>query len=206
MGIRISEEISTDTDAQQKAATLNLARYLDMDKVELISNVLAILRAQLYFRKTELGTRVRLHGSSLVRNEGTMRIGARTQMIGTLTPIELATGPEGLLEIGERCFINYGSSLSALAHVKIGNDCYLGNFVNILDNSYHRIEPERRLELPESRPVIVEDNVWIASKVTVLPGVTIGAGSAIGVGSVVTKDIPPRSLAVGTPARVIRQL
>ena len=55
-------------------------------------------------------------------------------------------------------------------------------------------------------PVIIGDNVWICAGVIVLPGVTIGANSVIGAGSVVTRDIPPDSLAVGNPCRVIRHL
>ena len=52
-------------------------------------------------------------------------------------------------------------------------------------------------------PVTIEDHVWIASRVTILPGVTIGRGAVIAAGSVVTKDIPPRSIAAGVPAKVI---
>ena len=53
--------------------------------------------------------------------------------------------------------------------------------------------------------VILEDNVWIGDNVTVLPGVTIGKGSIIGSNAVVSKSIPPYSIAVGIPARVIKQ-
>lgn len=56
-----------------------------------------------------------------------------------------------------------------------------------------------------AKPVIIEDNVWLGYNVTVLPGVTIGKGSIIGAGAVVTKDIPPNSIAVGNPAKVIKQ-
>ena len=59
---------------------------------------------------------------------------------------------------------------------------------------------------PDGRPITIEDNVWLGARVIVLGGVTIGADSCIGAGSVVVDDIPPRSLAVGVPARVIRQL
>jgi maltose O-acetyltransferase len=53
---------------------------------------------------------------------------------------------------------------------------------------------------------VIEDNVWLGARVIVLGGVTIGEGSCIGAGSVVNTDVPPRSLAVGVPARVIRRL
>ena len=57
-----------------------------------------------------------------------------------------------------------------------------------------------------THPVHIGDNVWICTGALVLPGVTIGANSIIGAGSVVTKDIPPNSLAVGNPCKVIREL
>lgn len=66
---------------------------------------------------------------------------------------------------------------------------------------------EQRLEgLEYTHPVNIGDNVWISTGAIVLPGVTIGANSVIGAGSVVTKDIPPNSLAVGNPCKVIRTL
>jgi galactoside O-acetyltransferase len=57
-----------------------------------------------------------------------------------------------------------------------------------------------------SEPIVIEDKVWIGSNVVVLPGVTIGYGAVIGAGSVVTRDIPPMTVAVGTPCRVVRRV
>jgi acetyltransferase-like isoleucine patch superfamily enzyme len=73
-----------------------------------------------------------------------------------------------------------------------------------MDNNQHGII--RREDLPESEPVVIEDNVWIGSKTIILPGVRIGNHAVIGAGSIVTKDIPPRCVAAGNPARVIRYL
>lgn len=56
-----------------------------------------------------------------------------------------------------------------------------------------------------SKSVSIEDDVWLGYNVTVLPGVTIGKGSVIGAGSVVCSDIPPYSIAVGNPAKVIKR-
>ncbi len=62
------------------------------------------------------------------------------------------------------------------------------------------------IEPPSAKPVIVEDDVLIGANVVVLEGVTIGKGSVVGAGAVVTKDIPPYSVATGIPARVIKQI
>lgn len=65
---------------------------------------------------------------------------------------------------------------------------------------------QRAAGLEYTHPVTIGDNVWIAAGAQVLPGGTIGESSVIGAGSVVTRDVPPYSLAVGNPCRVIRQL
>ena len=75
-----------------------------------------------------------------------------------------------------------------------------------MDNDFHRLEPERRLERPPSRPVVLGSNVWLGGFVIVLPGVTIGDDSVVAAGSVVTRDVPPGVLVGGVPARPIREL
>ncbi len=135
-----------------------------------------------------------------------MIIGSRVQLVSDVATLELVSMPGGTLEIGERTLVNYGGSIAAADHVYIGAHCLIGTHVIIMDNDFHRLEPERRLERPESKPIRIEDNVWIGARVIVLGGVTIGQGSAIGAASLVTQDVPPRSLAVGVPARVVRAL
>jgi acetyltransferase-like isoleucine patch superfamily enzyme len=170
-------------------------------------NVWAVLRARWRFRKaTYVGPRVRLWGCPVVRNDGKMIIGNHARLVSTVVPLELFAGAEGALEIGEGSFINYGCSIAATRLVRIGARCMIGTYAIMIDNDFHRVEPERRMETPPSAPIILEDNVWLGARVTVLSGVTIGSGSVIGAGSVVTKNIPSRSLAAGVPARVIRSL
>jgi maltose O-acetyltransferase len=173
----------------------------------LARNGFAHLAARWYLRSAdELGPRVRTNGRPLVRNGGRMIIGERVRLVSTAAKLELATLSGGTLEIGERTFVNYGGSICAGELVRIGARCLIGTHAIIMDNDFHRIEPERRLEAPPSRPIVIEDNVWLGARVIVLGGVTIGRDSCIGAGSLVATDIPPRSLAVGVPARVIRTL
>lgn len=71
----------------------------------------------------------------------------------------------------------------------------------------HPLEPQPRSRGWESAaPITLHDNVWLGAGVIVLPGVTIGADTVVGAGSVVTKDLPSGVVAVGTPARVVRDL
>ena len=64
--------------------------------------------------------------------------------------------------------------------------------------------PMREQGMTEIMPIVIEDDVWIGARVVVLPGCTIGRGSVIGACSVVSKSIPPYSVAVGSPARVVK--
>lgn len=108
--------------------------------------------------------------------------------------------------IGQHSSINSGSWISAMGSVKIGNYVLIGPYV-IIHSANHKFD---RLDIPIQKQgwnklnVNIEDNVWIGANAIILPGVTIGKGSVIGAGAVVTKDIPPYSIAVGIPARVIK--
>jgi maltose O-acetyltransferase len=108
--------------------------------------------------------------------------------------------------IGARTFINFGCVILDGARVSIGSDVQIGPNVQIL-TATHPLEPgPRRARFETAEPITIEDNVWLGGGVIVLPGVTIGRDSVVGAGAVVTKDIPPLTLAVGNPARVIRSL
>jgi acetyltransferase-like isoleucine patch superfamily enzyme len=170
-------------------------------------NAGAVANAKWYLRSVdEVGERVRLRGRPQIHNDGRMVIGERVQLVSTLATLELFTSKKGTLEIGPRSLINFGCSIVATKHVQIGAHCHIGPHTMMLDNDFHRIEPERRLERPPSQPIILEDNVWLGARVIVMSGVTIGRDSCIGAGSVVTTDVPPRTFAAGVPARHIRDL
>jgi maltose O-acetyltransferase len=170
------------------------------------ADVRAVLSARWYLRTAQLGRRVRLWGRPSIKNAGILIIGDRARLVSTVATLELGTGSQGRLEIGESAFINYGCSIAANELIRIGARCSIGTYVIIMDNDFHRLEPERRDEPSDTAPIVLEENVWLGARVIVMRGVTIGEGSVIGAGAVVTRSVPPRSLAVGVPARVIRQL
>lgn len=110
------------------------------------------------------------------------------------------------LHIGEGTFVNFGLVALDVCDIRIGRHCQLATNIQLL-TPIHPLEPQPRRDKYEAAvPITIGDNVWIGGGVIVCPGVTIGDDSVIGAGSVVTRDIPARSLAVGNPARVIREL
>lgn len=116
------------------------------------------------------------------------------------------------ITIGNNVNIETDCHISAINKVSIGDNVLMASFVYISDHTHGNVcdfdeslSPLRR-PLYSKGPVIIEDNVWLGEKVSIMPGVHIGYGAIIGANSVVTKDIPAYAVAVGSPARVIKML
>ena len=168
-----------------------------------IDNALHVLWGMWRLRKCQqVGKLPRVYGRPRILNLGEMVIGDKCRLLSTTVTSELVTHPGGRLEIGSGVFINYAASISAHKLVQIGDGSQLGSYACLMDNDYHSIED--RDKPSDSQPIILGKNVWLGVRVIVLKGVTIGDNSVIGAGSVVTKNIPPNSLAAGVPAKVIR--
>lgn len=122
------------------------------------------------------------------------------------------SGNAVLLSIGDDVQVNDAVHIAAIGSVRIGDRVLIASRVFITDHnhgSYSGADQDSPLVPPALRklsfaPVSIEDDVWIGENVAVLPGVTIGRGSIIGTGSIVTHGVPPYSIAVGSPARVIK--
>jgi maltose O-acetyltransferase len=183
-------------------------RRMFSDPVGTARTVLATARARVDLRSCrEVGYGARLFGRCRVGGGSGIQIGERLLMMAGTARCELYTHDGGLLEIGDRVFINYGSSISAHTLVRIGDDCKIGQHAIILDCDYHDIEdPLHYGGHGPSLPVVLEQGVWLGARVTVLKGVTIGRSSVIAAGSVVTRDVPAGVLAGGMPAKVLRKL
>ncbi|MGY1775964.1 sugar O-acetyltransferase [Geodermatophilus sp. SYSU D00804] len=110
------------------------------------------------------------------------------------------------IRVGARCFANVGLVALDVAAITIGDDVQIGPNVQLLTPT-HPVEPgPRRDKWEAARPITIGDNVWLGGGVIVLPGVSIGADTVVGAGSVVTRDLPAGVVAVGNPARVVREL
>ena len=117
--------------------------------------------------------------------------------------------------LGRNFYANFNLTILDSAPVAIGDNVMLGPNCSILTPVHPlRFEERNMRRKPDgsffnyeyAKPVAIGSNCWLAANVTVTGGVTIGEGCVIGAGSVVTRDIPPHSLAAGVPCRVIRQI
>lgn len=142
----------------------------------------------------------RTWGRPVISNAGHIEIGARALLGSQYAPVQLSTGPQGKIEIGDDVILNYGSSISARRLVKLGDRVSFGPYVTVSDDDGEAGDTSG------PAPITIGDDVWLATRVRLRKGAVIGRGSVIAAGSEVSGEIPPGVLAGGVPARVIRRL
>jgi acetyltransferase-like isoleucine patch superfamily enzyme len=149
-----------------------------------------------------------------IRNQRLIKIGAEfTCGFGCRIEAHPKENEKGaIIEFGENVQINDYVHIGAIESIIIGNNVLMASKIYITDHnhgSYTEEDSDHPNSIPKDRkctgyPVVIEDNVWLGESVCVLGGVTIGKGSIIGALSVVSKSIPAYSIAVGSPAKVIK--
>lgn len=136
---------------------------------------------------------------------GGISIGARSLIAGRLELI----GPGDIgprLKIGRGCWLNAPVFADLTGEISIGDGVTLGHHVVLVTARHERGPSSRRAGPSRSAAIVIGDGAWIGAGVTILPGVTIGPGAVVGAGSVVLRDVPADTLAVGSPARIVRRL
>lgn len=157
--------------------------------------------------------RVTLHGSTRISPSALLNPRSGAISIGADSIVSPGAQIQGNVSIGDHSsvqsntiLVGYGEPGADKGHVRIGNGVRIAaNCMMIAGN--HRFATDKPIHEQgiERENIVIEDDVWIGGSVNIIAGVTIGTGSVIGAGSVVTKDIPPMSIAVGAPAKVIKQ-
>lgn len=149
----------------------------------------------------------------------TQTVGLRVGRNTTIWRASLAADEGGRIEIGDYCYIA-NASLVCSERIRIGSRVLIAGGVTIADSDFHPIAPAARLadtvalspvgdrkRRPriETRPVLIEDDVWIGYNATILKGVRIGAGALIAPGALVLRDVPPGAEVAGNPAVVVNE-
>lgn len=146
--------------------------------------------------KLKLGDKVTLHSNPF------------TYHLHMNSPVKLMIDrPNAKLIIGDNTRLN-GCCIHAQELISIGKNCLIAANTQIFDGNGHDLSmdnPEMRLKtLGKTKPVIIEDNVWIGYNCIILPGVKIGNGSVIAAGSIVNIDVPANSIAAGNPLKIVK--
>ena len=166
-------------------------------------------RARIHWELMRRGAFARwpVHGNLLeALLEGRLEIGSGT----LLEPGVWLTAPApARIRIGEGTFLNLGVMVAAMDLVEIGDHCMFANGCFVTDADHRFDDPDRPITWQGFRskgPTRIGDNVWCGANVVITSGVTVGERCVIGANSVVNHDVPFHSIAVGAPARVIKQV
>ncbi len=169
-----------------------------------MKGVLNIFLAKLYLSSVdELGKMVSVNGRPKVGNQGKMILKDEVRVWSIIEKAKLYTGPEGTLIIGKNSRVN-GAHIDAQNRIEIGENVRIAPYTLILDSDFHNIN--NPFEDVKGKPIIIGNNVWITSRATILSGVTIGDGAVVAAGAVVTKDVPPKTVVGGVPAKIIKKI
>lgn len=184
-----------------------LARDRDLPLAERVRRVARFAGARLAARGNlrgcdRVGAGARTIGRPRIDNRGTIEIGAGVILNSEFSAVELIAMPGAVIRLGRNVRVNYGTTIAAASAITIGDDVGIGPYCIINDAD----APEREAGSGASAPVEIGEGAWLAGRVTLLPGTRIGAGAVITAGSIVSGTIPPRVVAGGIPARVLRSL
>ncbi len=154
----------------------------------------------------------RFLGLPCVWNRGSLVIGKRLTLcsrtsgnsIGVSQRVRITIRKGARLTIGDQVGIS-GSSIYCARAIAIGNRVRIGSGCLIMDNDAHALDPVKRNQGAPGRsaPVRIADDAFIGARSIILKGVSIGEAAVVGAGSVVTKNVPPRTIVAGNPARAI---
>jgi acetyltransferase-like isoleucine patch superfamily enzyme len=136
---------------------------------------------------------------------GSLEIGEESLVMG---PLHLSGAGDwsALFSVGSHTFISGPLRINLGGSVRVGSGVNIAHDVALLTVDHEIGPPWRRAGWSRHASIVIEDGVWIGSRVTVLPGVCIGTGAVVAAGAVVTSDVPPHTLVGGVPARVLRNL
>ena len=126
--------------------------------------------------------------------------------IQTFEAVKIECLPNAVVEIGDKSYINHDSEIRCRERITIGNNVSIAYNVLIQDSDYHTTYDDNGNHKPQTLPIMIEDNVWIAPNSSIRGFLHLGEGCVVGMGAVVTKDIPAKEIWVGNPAQKIRKI
>ena len=182
------------------------------DPLPALGVLFALLRGRWYaFRyrlrgvRIQVGKNFRCHGKLVIAGKGTVIIGDKVVFRENLRHVYLGSGSAGYeIRIGSAVWL-HGTCVSCRERVEIGDRSLVGR-VDITDHEFHDPRDLSRTQEIRSRPVILNRNTWIGNDAAIFKGVEIGEHTVVGARTVVRRSLPARVVAIGNPARVVKEL
>lgn len=177
-----------------------------------------VLKLFFYFNKVQYGKRIRLNGIPIIFNNSknkliigdnvTINSSFLSNMVGLYQrTIIITRTSDSKIIIGNNVGIS-GATIYARKYIKIGSNSLIGGNTKIIDNDFHPIDPNLRINSPNEhmgvKEIEIGENVFIGCNCLILKGTSIGDNTVIGAGSVVSGNIPANCIAAGNPAKVLR--
>lgn len=160
-----------------------------------------------YGNRVSFGKKVIVNHQFKFKGRGRVEIGDDVNLWTHKEPNEFFTySPQAVIKVGKGCRIN-GASIQCKTSVTIGEDCLIGSCI-IIDTDFHSIHAEKRNDpaFVKSKPIVIQDRVWLAGQSAILKGVTVGEEAVVGFRAVVTKDVAAKTVVAGNPAQVVKTL
>lgn len=171
--------------------------------ISAFSKLILLLLSKFYLRNAITGSMVICRQKPSLLIKGKLQIGNGSKIWSQINKTRLAVFNGAELIIGEGSFIN-GARIAAKNKITIGNHVHIAPEVIIMDSDFHDTNDLNNEGM--SAPIIIGNNVWIATRAMILKGVTIGDGAVVAAGAIVTKDVKPFTVVAGVPAKLIKQL
>jgi acetyltransferase-like isoleucine patch superfamily enzyme len=195
--------------------------YIKIEEIIDFEEIIGKRRINRCLQQVNIGLGSRFFNEALVHN---LQINKKSITIGKNTYIrsEMLVFPYGgKIIIGDNCYLGKNTIIWSASNIFIGNGVLISHSCNIIDTNTHETNHEERVQnyklmlkqghpktKPnlETKPIIIQDYVWISFGVTILKGVSIGKGAIIAANSVVTKDVEAFSLVAGNPAKFVKKI
>jgi acetyltransferase-like isoleucine patch superfamily enzyme len=204
MKLTLKEKFLAGTRKRSGEQTISVNIFIPL-LMRSCNGIFRLIKAKIALRNChKTGKMVTVRGRLIIEGTGKITIGNQVSIWSHIRRTQLSAGENAMLSIGDYTFINTGVIISARKEVCIGNNCQIANEVIIMDNDFHGVINRDKPEPPQ--PIIIQDDVWLATRCIILKGVTIGTGAVVAAGAVVTKDVPPYTMVGGVPAKFIRTL
>lgn len=168
-----------------------------------IGNWLIILKFRLHNRQLRTEKGVKISHRALIFGGGAIRLRERSEV----RPFAVLTPGGGTIELGINSVFGMFNYIDGSGTLTIGRNVRIGQHVCIYtsNHNFNRCDRPICAQGLTTKPVVIEDDVWIGAHAVILPGVRIHHGSIVAAGAVVSRDVPPFSVVGGVPARKIKE-